>query len=197
MGAGDPALAGEVGDRVAHAGEPGQPRGQLDPLRQAGPAGHDADPQRRVPDGEVMGREVGRFTLHGGVQFVEQYPNGYGVSIVSHDGSYGGKSNLFEVAVLHGTTLDLCYATPVTNDVLGWQDWADVANVVDQVKALPMTHDCPHTAPPGDWEEIEVTLEVHQWQSIIDALTDHDTSRDQCDATDALIGVLVSKNVKR
>ena len=146
-----------------------------------------------------MGRETGRFTLHGGVQFVEQYENGYGLSIVSHDGSYGGRSNLFEVAVLHGTSLDLCYATPITNDVLGWQDWADVASVVERVKALPLTHDCTHQAPPQDWEERDVTLEVGQWKDIMHALTyfAESLSEDQYEAAAALIEALSAKNVSR
>ena len=62
------------------------------------------------------------------------FPNGYGVSIIRHDGSYGGKQGLFEVAVLRGDSIT--YDTPVTNDVIGYLDPAGVADVVAAVMAL-------------------------------------------------------------
>ena len=56
--------------------------------------------------------------VHGGIQHVYDFPNGYGASVIRHKGSYGFKSGLWELAVLDSTG-DLCYTTPVTDDVVG------------------------------------------------------------------------------
>ena len=63
------------------------------------------------------------------------FPNGYGVSVVSHTYSYGGKDGLFEVAVL-GKDGDLTYDTPVTNDVIGYLSEKGVSDVMKQVQEL-------------------------------------------------------------
>lgn len=64
------------------------------------------------------------------------FPNGRGVSIIRHAGSYGSNAGLFEVAVLSADGR-LDYSTPVTDDVLGWQTVADVLEVMKQVADLP------------------------------------------------------------
>jgi len=63
------------------------------------------------------------------------FENGYGVSVVSHTYSYGGKDGLFEVAVL-GKDGNLTYDTPVTNDVVGYLTEEDVTDVMKQVQNL-------------------------------------------------------------
>jgi hypothetical protein len=63
------------------------------------------------------------------------FPNGYGASVVSHENSYGGNEGLFEVAVLKGG--DLCYNTPVTDNVVGWCDFDRVAGLLAEIAALP------------------------------------------------------------
>jgi hypothetical protein len=63
------------------------------------------------------------------------FENGYGVSVVSHTYSYGGKDGLFEVAVL-GKDGDLTYDTPVTNDVIGYLSKKAVSDVMKQVQNL-------------------------------------------------------------
>lgn len=65
---------------------------------------------------------------------VYTFDNGYGASVVSRNGSYGSKNGLFEVAVLKGD--DICYDTPITNDVVGWLDFAGVADILEKIKAL-------------------------------------------------------------
>ena len=64
----------------------------------------------------------------------EFYPNGYGVSIISSEWSYG-----LELAVLEGNENDweICYHTPITNDVVGHCSPQDLVNITEQVKALP------------------------------------------------------------
>ncbi len=73
-----------------------------------------------------------------GVQAKHIFPNGYGVSVVRFPGSYGYSQDLYEVAVIKGTADDfeLCYDTPITDDVLGHRDERDVENIMEEVAAL-------------------------------------------------------------
>ena len=63
------------------------------------------------------------------------FENGYGVSVVSHTHSYGGKDGLFEVAVL-GKDGDISYDTPVTDDVIGYLNPEDVTEIMENVQSL-------------------------------------------------------------
>ena len=63
------------------------------------------------------------------------FENGYGVSVVSHTYSYGGRDGLYEVAVLDEEG-NLTYNTPVTNDVIGYLTEEDVTDVMKQVQSL-------------------------------------------------------------
>ena len=64
----------------------------------------------------------------------EFYPNGYGISLISHEYSYG-----LELAVLKGNeeSSHLCYDTPITSDVLGHLTINDLYEICKRVKALP------------------------------------------------------------
>ena len=63
------------------------------------------------------------------------FDNGYGVSVVSHSYSYGGRDGLYEVAVLDSED-NLTYDTPVTNNVIGYLTEEDVTDVMKQVQKL-------------------------------------------------------------
>lgn len=63
------------------------------------------------------------------------YPNGYSASIVSNENSYGGNEGLFEIAVLRGGMI--VYDTPVTNDVLGYLSFSEVAKALEEIENLP------------------------------------------------------------
>lgn len=67
------------------------------------------------------------------------FPNGYGVSVICGPGSYGGPQGLYELAVLKGAAdrSDLCYDTPVTDDVEGYLSPEDVSRLMGEVAALP------------------------------------------------------------
>jgi hypothetical protein len=78
----------------------------------------------------------GENDMFGGYHKVLQFDNGYGASIVSHGGSYGGNDGLFEIAVLDKRG-HIAYDTPVTSDVIGYLDFADVAEIVNKIKNLP------------------------------------------------------------
>ena len=70
-----------------------------------------------------------------GVKSRMTFENGYGVSVVSHSYSYGGKDGLFEIAVLDKDG-NLTYDTAVTNDVIGYLNPDDVTDVMKQVQKL-------------------------------------------------------------
>lgn len=63
------------------------------------------------------------------------FDNGFGVSVVSHSYSYGGRDGLYEIAVLDSDD-NLTYDTPVTNGVIGYLSEEEVSNVMKQVQEL-------------------------------------------------------------
>lgn len=82
------------------------------------------------------------------------FPNGYGISVVRFKlptipgfeengfrngyGSYTCNEQEWEVAVLKGneTEWDLCYSTPITDDVLGNQTEEQVIEIMKKVQEL-------------------------------------------------------------
>ena len=64
-----------------------------------------------------------------------QFDNGYGASVVSHNFSYGGKQGLYEIAILDNEG-DICYDTPITNDVIGHLTEEDVTEVLIKIQSL-------------------------------------------------------------
>ena len=73
--------------------------------------------------------------LNGGIQFHFKAKNGYGASIVRHDFSYGNKQGLWEVAILDKDG-SITYATPITDDVLGYLTEEQVNAVLLAVEEL-------------------------------------------------------------
>lgn len=74
-----------------------------------------------------------------GVQALAVFPNGYVVSVVFLPGSYGYSYGLYEAAVGVGDkdNWELCYDTPITSDVLGYQTKNDITTVLRRVEKLP------------------------------------------------------------
>ena len=64
------------------------------------------------------------------------FENGWGVDVVSHRHSYGGEKGFFEVAVIDSDG-EIRYDSGITEDVIGWLDFAGVADILVQVKELP------------------------------------------------------------
>ena len=71
-----------------------------------------------------------------GERHVVNLSNGYGASIVRGLYSYGGSEGLWELGVL-GPEGRLTYATPITNDVLGWLTDEMVTDVLQRIADLP------------------------------------------------------------
>jgi len=63
------------------------------------------------------------------------FENGYGVSVVSHTFSYGGKDGKYELAVLDSNG-ELTYETPITNDVMGYLESEEVTNIMKDIQNL-------------------------------------------------------------
>ena len=72
--------------------------------------------------------------VHGGVQHVYSFPNGYGASVIKHDYSYGGEQGLWELGVLKGK--ELCYTSGITEDVIGHLSWVNVEIILVDIKSL-------------------------------------------------------------
>jgi hypothetical protein len=66
------------------------------------------------------------------------FDNGYGVSVVQSDMTYGGKEGLYELAVLDDEEAGPIYYTSITMDVLGWLTEDDVTTHMSEVQALPL-----------------------------------------------------------
>lgn len=77
--------------------------------------------------------------VNGGVQKIYRYKNNYGASVVRHSFSYGHNEGLWELAVIKWNdddTWDICYDTPITDDVLGYLTENAVKRYLKQIKKL-------------------------------------------------------------
>ena len=84
---------------------------------------------------EVMYKPNEINDYNNGVQKVYTFENGYGASVVCHDGSYGGKDGLWELAVLDGGGA-ICYHTPITQDVIGHQTDEQIETILKEIESL-------------------------------------------------------------
>ena len=71
-----------------------------------------------------------------GVQAIAEFPTGFGASVIKSDFSHGGKSGLFELAVLDNDTGNINSTTDITDDVIGWQDEDDIDRVLTAISKL-------------------------------------------------------------
>lgn len=71
----------------------------------------------------------------GGIMRIYEFENGYGASVVMHNGSYGGKIGLWELAVL-GKDGELNYHTPITQDVVGHLTDTKLHEILQEIKEL-------------------------------------------------------------
>ena len=63
-----------------------------------------------------------------------QFDNGYEASVVRSDYTYGGKTGLYELAVFKDG--EICYDTPITDDVIGYLRPEDVTDVMVKIQQL-------------------------------------------------------------
>jgi hypothetical protein len=70
-----------------------------------------------------------------GVQSRIMFENGYGASVVKGPHTYGGKTGLYEIAVLDSEE-NITYETPITSDVIGYLRPEDVTDVIEKIQKL-------------------------------------------------------------
>jgi len=63
-----------------------------------------------------------------------QFDNGYEASVVKSKYTYGGDKGLYELAVFKDG--EICYDTPITNDVIGYLRPEDVTDVMEKIQKL-------------------------------------------------------------
>lgn len=98
----------------------------------------------KPPEGDYANGDLSHL---GGKQLLAEYPNGYGASVITSRMSYGSREGKYEMAVLHGEDQQLCYASPVTGDVIGWLEPPKVIEKLHEVAALERNDACNHGRP--------------------------------------------------
>lgn len=71
-----------------------------------------------------------------GFMYSFEFENGYGVSAIKHQFSYGSNEDLFEVAVLYNNRVIYDERFFNGNGVKGWMTNRDVIQVLEDVKSL-------------------------------------------------------------
>lgn len=76
-------------------------------------------------------------------QVLVRFPNWYGASVITGWTAYGDPANPFELAVIrfveheeNENYYDLCYDTPITDDVLGYLTGSEVILLLYEIAAL-------------------------------------------------------------
>ena len=69
-----------------------------------------------------------------GITSRTEFDNGYEVSVVKSQYSYGGDKGLYELAVFKDG--EITYATPITDDVIGYLRPEDVTDVMTKIQQL-------------------------------------------------------------
>ncbi len=79
---------------------------------------------------------VKRAPLYRGAEQLKQaavnFDNGYGISVLLGAGQYSNGIDTYEVAVLKEG--ELCYVTPITDNVLGWQTKDQVEKIMIELQ---------------------------------------------------------------
>ena len=74
--------------------------------------------------------------LLNGVQHRFSFPNGYGASVIRHDGSYGGRDGLWEIAAIDLSTDELVAMPPGRESVVGWLTVDEVNGYLRWIQSL-------------------------------------------------------------
>lgn len=90
---------------------------------------------------EYLVDEGSTFPIYG-YQYIYSFPNGYGASVIKTDFSYGGTKDLWEIAIIKFKTTepleyDICYDTPITDDVIGHLTDDEAGAIMEEIYNLP------------------------------------------------------------
>lgn len=77
---------------------------------------------------------IGCKFFHGGRQWIFNFDNGYGASVITGGIAYCNEAQPYELAVLRHD--ELCYDTPITDDVIGYLTNDEVFNLLDRIEQL-------------------------------------------------------------
>ena len=69
-----------------------------------------------------------------GITSRTEFDNGYEISVVKSPYTYGGDKGLYELAVFKDG--EITYATPITDDVIGYLRPEDVTDVMAKIQQL-------------------------------------------------------------
>lgn len=76
-----------------------------------------------------------REGTYGIKQWVIGFKNGYEASVISGKYTCTDKEHPYELAVLKNG--ELCYDTPITDDVIGYLTADEVGKILEKIEALP------------------------------------------------------------
>lgn len=68
-------------------------------------------------------------------QWLIGFKNGYEASVISGKYTYTDKEHPYELAVLKNG--ELCYDTPITDNVIGYLTADEVGKILEKIEALP------------------------------------------------------------
>jgi hypothetical protein len=74
------------------------------------------------------------YEVNNGYQFIFKFPNNYGASVISHDGSYTSQIEPFELAMTYKDSL--CVMTDSINGVMTHLANDDVLELLDSIKKI-------------------------------------------------------------
>lgn len=77
-----------------------------------------------------------------------EFDNGYEVSVVKGQYTYGGDKGLYELAIFKDG--EICYDTPITDDVIGYLRAEDVTDVMIKVQQLQYDNDTEYRQTIGN-----------------------------------------------
>jgi hypothetical protein len=69
-----------------------------------------------------------------GITSRTKFENGYEASVVKSEYSYGGRDGLYELAIFKDG--EICYDTPITDDVIGYLTEDDVTETFSKIQEL-------------------------------------------------------------
>ena len=69
-----------------------------------------------------------------GITSRTKFKNGYEASVVKSEYSYGGRNGLYELAIFKDD--EICYTTPITNDVMGYLTEDNVTETFIKIQEL-------------------------------------------------------------
>lgn len=70
-----------------------------------------------------------------GIRARMKFDNGWGISVIQNEFSYGGWSGLYEIAVLNSKE-EISYESGLTEDVVGWLDKEGVSEWMEKIQNL-------------------------------------------------------------